>query len=156
MIDDIFEVSQEMRQHCQWAVGKVLVCEMRAALVRLQQKLHPSPYRFSVRPYRPPVKPLMYPVDDLVYFVLDPVMDLIKIGYSGDFNSRFRRLQLDWTEDLIFLGAIRGYRRPEEKILHEVFQRYQCKMTTHREWFFAEKPLYFFINHFCEIKPDSN
>lgn len=92
-----------------------------------------------------------YPVGELVYFVLDLYFDLIKIGYTKNFSRRFREHQLKWGEGLQLLGVIDGDRKSESE-LHKMFSKFQVKLGTHREWFYAEKPIYFFIKHFCKIK----
>jgi hypothetical protein len=157
--DDIIEVSQEMRKHCQEVSGKVLVYEMREALVRLCGKLNLLRPELPVRAYSPrppkptPPKPIVYPDGELVYFVLDPYFEVIKIGYTANLSRRFREHQLDWGGGLQFLGAIKGDRKKENE-LHQQFSSFKCYKKVHREWFFAEKPLYDFINNSCDIKAD--
>ena len=86
-----------------------------------------------------------------VYFIYDPERHLIKIGFSSQLKKRFRTLQLDYPE-IILWGAIRGG-RDLEAVIHKMFTSFNLPVPNKdgsraTEWFLVEKPIMFFIKHF--------
>lgn len=76
----------------------------------------------------------------VIYFVEAVGLKRIKIGYSENFQNRFRVLENSCPVPLKMLKLVRGSQDTEQALMH-VFGKFR----THGEWFRAEVPLLQFI-----------
>jgi hypothetical protein len=83
-----------------------------------------------------------------VYFLQSIAGAAIKIGFTGMFQRRLRRLQLSSPDRLCLLKLTPGG-RPREREIHERF----TDLRLHGEWFSPDPTLLDFIERLSEIIP---